>query len=199
MWANGAALATILLLTATLIVVVLVNGIGAFWPAAVVEVQLAGGGRLLGESITADVNPDNGVRSRQFKTGNRELDRERQDYHWLPEKTIQSIDYPAGAYTVERMQNGNFYGYLDHLELPSLEVPEGDNDQRLQAALAEAREARRRTMGPIESRIAVLNERLEALRDGIAKAQYARDRVGPAGPHAEEALHGIEDQAGESP
>lgn len=139
MWANGAALATILLLTATLIVVVLVNGIGAFWPAAVVEVQLAGGGRLLGESITADVNPDNGVRSRQFKTGNRELDRERQDYHWLPEKTIQSIDYPAGAYTVERMQNGNFYGYLDHLELPSLEVPEGDNDQRLQAALAEAR------------------------------------------------------------
>jgi len=42
-----------LLLLATLLVVIAVNGLGVFWPSAIAEVVLADGSKLLGQPIAA--------------------------------------------------------------------------------------------------------------------------------------------------
>ncbi len=99
-WATGAALASMLLMTAVLLAVVAVNGLGVFWPSPLVEATLADGGKLLGREITSRVNPDNGVRSVQFKTANREFDARREDFHWIDAAKIRQVDRPADAMTL---------------------------------------------------------------------------------------------------
>ncbi len=115
-WATAAALVIMLSLAVILITVVAVNGLGVFWPSAVAEAKLADGSKILGEWIRCDVNPDTGLSSTQFKTGNRDLDPQRQDFRWIKNDDIREIIYPQNIVVVERLENGNFYGYLDRLD-----------------------------------------------------------------------------------
>ena len=115
-WATAAALAIMLLMTATLLVVVAVNGLGVFWPAPLAEITLADGTKLLGRQITSRTNPDDKVRSIQFKTANREFDPARQDFRWVPDGRISQVEYPAEVMVLERLENGDFYGFSEGVE-----------------------------------------------------------------------------------
>ena len=79
-WATAAALAGMLFLVFVLLAVVLVNGLGVFWPSRVAEVTLTDGRKILGQRIRSQINPDTRQWSVQFKTGNRERDPQRQDF-----------------------------------------------------------------------------------------------------------------------
>ena len=105
-------LALMLSMTATLLVVVAVNGLGVFWPAPLAEATLADGTKLLGRQITSRTNPDDRVRSIQFKTANREFDPARQDFRWVPDGNIRQVEHPAEVMVLERLENGDFYGFL---------------------------------------------------------------------------------------
>ena len=48
-WGSGAALAFTLLVAASLIIVVMVNGLGVFWPSTLQQAELKDGSQLLGE------------------------------------------------------------------------------------------------------------------------------------------------------
>ena len=50
-----------------LIAVVLTNGLGVFWPAAVAQVELADGRIVLGQWVREETNPDTRERSVQLK------------------------------------------------------------------------------------------------------------------------------------
>jgi len=115
-WATAASLVVMLSLAFILIAVVAANGLGVFWPGTVAEVKLIDGVKILGERIRSEVNPDTSVSSTQFKTGNRELDPQRQDFLWIRDDDIQEIRYPQNAVVLERLENGNFYGYLDRID-----------------------------------------------------------------------------------
>ncbi len=84
-----------LALTVLLIAVVLVNGLGVFWPAAIAQVELADGQTVLGQWMREDTNPDTERRSVQLKTGNRELDPQRLDFHWYDLDAIRRADLSA--------------------------------------------------------------------------------------------------------
>ncbi|NLS96123.1 MAG: phosphate ABC transporter permease PstA [Planctomycetaceae bacterium] len=178
-WLSGAALATVLLLTALLIVVVLVNGLGVFWPAAIAQVELADGETVLGAWVREETNPDTDEETFQLKTGNREFDPQRMDFHWYPKDSIRQVSYPSDVYVLERPENGDFFGFLDDVQTPSLELPgEGEPSERFQAALAEVRREQANTIEPIARQLSLLNGQLQKIGNKILKLEYRNKRAG---------------------
>lgn len=166
-------MATVLLLTVLLIVVVLVNGLGAFWPAAIVQAELADGKTVLGKWIREDTNPDTHEETVQLKTGNREFDPQRLDFYWYPKDSIRQISHPSDAYVLERTENGDFFGFLDDVRTPSLEIPAGgEPSERFQAALAEVRREQASAVAPIARQLSALNGQLQKIQGKILKLEY---------------------------
>ncbi len=180
-WATGAALAAMLLMTATLLLVIMINGLGDFWPAPLEEVTQADGTKLLGRPMTSRTNPDDGVRSVQLKTANREFDAQRQDFQWIAEKRIRRVDHPAGAMVLERAENGDFYGVLEDLKTPTLELPDGGAlGDRFRAALAAVERQRGEALDPIAAQLSALSDQLDRIRYATMKLDYQKEHL-PSG------------------
>lgn len=186
-WATGAALAAVLLLTAVLLTVVVYNGVGVFWPESVALVKFDDGTAVLGVRIRSEVNPDTDIRTVQFKTGNRELDPARQDFHWYPAKEIREITWPEDVFVLERLENGNFYGILHEVNAPDLDVPaEGELKDRFLAALDAARRKKAAEIDPLAEELSTLSDELQSIRYAVLRAEYRRDRAlegSPQGAH----------------
>jgi len=177
-WATGAALAAVLLLTAVLLTVVVYNGVGVFWPESVALVKFDDGTAVLGVRIRSEVNPDTDIRTVQFKTGNRELDPARQDFHWYPAKEIREITWPEDVFVVERLENGNFYGILQEVNAPNLDVPAGGVlKDRFLAALDAARRKKAAEIDPLAQKLSTLSDELQSIRYAVLRAEYRRDRA----------------------
>jgi phosphate transport system permease protein len=184
-WATGAALSLVLLLVAILLTVVVVNGMGVFWPARVAEITLANGSHVLGERVASQVNPDTGVTSLQFKTGNRDLDPQRQDFHWYDQAAIRRLDYPARVVVLERLQNGNLYGYLDRLTTPGVVLPAGGSlEERFAQALAEVRRKSAEELDPVARQLYALSRQIADIRDATFRLDYRRKQLGATSPDA---------------
>jgi phosphate transport system permease protein len=154
-----------------------------FWPRALAQVERTDGSTVLGAPIRSDVNPDTKVASIQFKTGNRELDPSRQDFHWYPADSLRHVGYPPDAFILERVENGDFYGFLRELNTPSLPVPEqGDLKERFAAAVVAIARKRAAENGPISRELSTLSDRLEDIRYGIARAEYEKKRTPAEAP-----------------
>lgn len=174
-------MSAVLLSTLLLVLVVVVNGLGVFWPAAIVEARLADGTPVLGQWLRTQTNPDTGVVSLQFKTGNRELDPQRMDFHWYPKESIGELAYPPEVVVLERVENGDFYGFLDELRTPTLELDgDGTPDRRFHHALALLRHRRAAELEPIAARLSALNYDLQKTRGAILKLQYRVRRAAAA-------------------
>ena len=196
-----------MLFTAVLLGVVVSNGMGVFWPEAVALVELHDGASVLGVRIRSDVNPDTGVESVQFKTGNRELDPARQDFRWYPAEKILAIDYPQDVFVLKRRENGNFYGYLEDLRVPGLPLPAGGPlRDRFVAALAAARQRQDAAVDPLTEELSSLSDRLQSIRYEILRIEYEKSRVldsvpegwpAPATPALDTRLAGLRRQEAE--
>ena len=119
-WLTGAALGLCLLMIAGLLVVVLYNGIGYFWPHALTQADLKGGGKILGVVIRtedfrkfSDGAPVQLTRS-QFKVGNRDL--LGVDFRWMEHPDLSNFTKPAEAVALEREEYGDFYGFLEAIK-----------------------------------------------------------------------------------
>ncbi len=110
-WVAGGALATVLMGALTLLLVVLYNGLGVFWPARIEQVQLADGKHFLGRRLESQSDPQRGTQVR-FKTANREFHPDRQDFRWVAQSDIVAMECPADVTVLERQANGDFYGVL---------------------------------------------------------------------------------------
>ncbi|HEX9873128.1 MAG TPA: phosphate ABC transporter, permease protein PstA, partial [Deferrimonas sp.] len=109
-WGTAAALSLTLLIAATLVIVVLVNGLGVFWPAPVARATLADGSRVMGEIVRREPVPGSDGERLQFKIGNRDL--YGLDFRWIDASAIVSLDLPRDVLVLERQEYGNFYGTL---------------------------------------------------------------------------------------
>ena len=114
-WATGAALAITLLIAATLIIVVMVNGLGVFWPSSLEKLELKDGSFAMGEQVQREKDFQAEGFRRQYKIGNREL--YGLDFRWIDEADIKSSSYPDDALVLEREEYGNFFGFLKQLDV----------------------------------------------------------------------------------
>jgi len=118
-WLTAAALTTTLLMGLALIVVVLVNGLGTFWPANLSQFNMTNGQVVLGEVLQQEPHPDGRGDRIQLKVGNRDL--YGIDFRWISVADFSEQSQPEQVVCVERTEYGNFYG-----ELLSVVVPKAD-------------------------------------------------------------------------
>jgi phosphate transport system permease protein len=163
-WFTGAGLGISLLMIAGMIAIILVNGLGYFWPGPLDQLTLTDGTRLLGEIVARETIPtpgQAGVRERhrlQLKLGNRDVSGV--DFRWVDEDQIRSRERPAHALYVERREYGPFIGFVKAIK-------RGD------AVAAEAPEAAWAALQPLITRAVHDRAALRALeRDDIGRINY---------------------------
>jgi phosphate transport system permease protein len=177
-WATAAALAGVLSLLFALLAIVMLNGLGVFWPAHVFEITLSDGHKFFGDKIRSLVNPDTGETSVQFKTANREQDPQRQDFRWIKDDDIDEMSSPGEVFVLERVENGDFYGYAKRIAGPDMAVASG---APFPATLSEALRSIRRKLAeeiaPIAAELLNLSNQLQDNRDKLLRLTYRRDRL----------------------
>jgi phosphate transport system permease protein len=186
-WLTGAALGTSLLMIGGLIVVILVNGLGFFWPSPLTEVTLKDGTVLLGDVMVREAIPNPGEADHlkrhriQLRVGNRDLSAN--DFRWVDEDEIAKQQNPKDAYFVERREYGAFIGYPVRVEKGEEVIAEGrqavaellpqlvEDATRDRAAI---RKIEKDEIGEVNYRIE--QARLEGLKlDALARSRPERD------------------------
>ncbi len=114
----GGALALNLLLVVALLAVLVINGGAFFWQKELARVELNDGTLWLGEQHNREEipptpeDPEPGTRIR-LKVGNRDLTGI--DFVWVDERDIVDRTAPQDAVLIERLEWGNFYGWMKEL------------------------------------------------------------------------------------
>lgn len=108
-WMTAGCLVLILGMLLTLVSVVVINGIGVFWPNEVWTFKLKDGSKVMGEIF--QVNREEESDRLQLKIGNRDL--VGLDFRWVNRNQIVSEACPAEVLMLERREYGNFYGFVE--------------------------------------------------------------------------------------
>jgi ABC-type phosphate transport system auxiliary subunit len=100
-WLTGGALALALLLVGGLIGLILVNGLGFFWPKDIVRLTLTDGKTMAGQVVERESIPDKPGQHRiKLKVANRDL--YGADFQWVDDAQVARREYPAEIAVVER-------------------------------------------------------------------------------------------------
>ncbi len=117
-WLTAASLTISILMVTGLIALILVKGLGMFWPHKLVRFTLKDGTAVMGEIIKKESIPNQKDSYRtKLKIGNREV--YALDFRWIENQDIASQEYPDGAVTIEREEWGNMYGFFKGLKVDS--------------------------------------------------------------------------------
>ena len=127
-WLNAAAVSTCLIMIIGVLSLIVIRGIGHFWPAEVTRFSYQEDDgqtkAIFGEIIDTSVTPaliaissgykmadgEGDLVQYQIKMGNRDLTGA--DFRWIKERNVKSQDRPGDIMVVERREWGNFYGEL---------------------------------------------------------------------------------------
>jgi phosphate transport system permease protein len=126
-WMNAAAVSISVIAVVGLISLLAVRGFGHFWPSNVLAATVTyqdQGRAILGEiveqvEVSGEQLSDAGIELKGegpffqrslMKQGNRDF--LGNDFLWLIEEQLSAMKYPQNAMTVERLEWGNFYGFL---------------------------------------------------------------------------------------
>jgi phosphate transport system permease protein len=167
--ATGASLAIILVMTLTLVVTVMFNGLGYFWPRALTKFELKDGTSVLGQVMNREKNPLTGARSIQIKVGNRDVFSN--DFRWIEKKDITSQSRPTDAVLLERREHGNYFGFLQGVTAEGISLTAASPYERLQQALKVVSDKLDDTR-KIKKQMSSLNHTAERLRLKLQKLEY---------------------------
>jgi len=185
-WLTGSALGLCLLMIAGLVGVVLVNGLGFFWPQPLVKVTLKDGGVFLGqvedeEPIPQPGTPEHNKKQRlQLKLGNRDL--LGFDFKWIDQDEVVSREEPADAVYVERREYGPLLGTPARLTDRGQVMAEGSDAvwAAVQPYLARARRDRAALREIERDQIGEINYRIEQARLALRALELEQARRPPA-------------------
>ncbi|MDX1643906.1 MAG: phosphate ABC transporter, permease protein PstA, partial [Thermoanaerobaculia bacterium] len=169
-WICGGALALNILLIVGLLVLLGINGLAYFWQKDLLEVRLEDGRVLLGEVHEVETYREDPtdldaplLERYRLRVGNRDLTGI--DFVWVDEVDIVERSYPEQAVVLERLEWGNFYGYMKELVR---------GDEVLASGPQEVWEA----LVPLQEAKEDLRERIEDLEKGeIGDVNYELERL----------------------
>lgn len=181
-WLHAGAVAVSLVMVVGLLLLITVRGLGHFWPSEVVEAWYEPPSgervRVLGEiadreTVTASVLADAGMPAPEgaglvtrvlLKHGNRDLTG--RDFRWYVEPFLSARSRPEDVIVVERMEWGNFYGYLRELREGDAVVAGNVDTARglLKDWTRRAQDVRQRIRAIELNDIGRISDRMEALR-----------------------------------
>ena len=154
-WLTGGALALALIMVAALIAVIVVNGLGFFWPAPVVRLELRDGKVLTGPIVERESIPGRGATRIKVKVANRDL--YGADFVWIEESQVVARALPVDVAVIERTEWGDLIGTITALRDGDRVVASGpgawdEARRRLRASArlrAEIRRVERQDIGAI--------------------------------------------------
>ncbi len=130
---TGLGLVISLAMVLYILMIILTRGLGFFWPGDLVEIKKESGEIYLGEVWAEDQKaaPDGSGKHEiidefQLKVGNRDIFG--YDFIWLAEPNIMHKSYPVEATTIERWEYGNFYGYIQAVQIGDTTVSAAQTD-----------------------------------------------------------------------
>ena len=171
-WLTGTALALCLLMIAGMITVIIYNGAGVFWTRNLVRLQLKNGETVMGQVVGQQEIPQEEGRFRiQLKVGNRDV--YGLDFRWVDEEEIEKRDIPGEAVIFERVEWGDFYGFVSGIYAGEEQLAiEGETGwQTLQLYLEEALARGKRLRELERGKIGELNYQIENLRLNIRQLE----------------------------
>jgi phosphate transport system permease protein len=194
-WTTGGALAIAAVMIVGLVTLVLVQGIGTFWPRAVVQITLRDGGKVMGE-VTRDelftpgpellntlqgaaadaarqemAANDGQLHRRLVRIGNYELTGDH--FRWVSAYEVASEGTPPWAIVVERMSWGRFYGMPKAFKVDGQVAVEGADAAwaRFEQEHASARDRFHQRRSQEVHEIGEINSRMESARLRVKDAE----------------------------
>ena len=167
-WLAGSALGICLLMITGMIALILVNGLGFFWPRPVVQLTLKDGEVVMGEVVNREQLPAAMRKTAdehrmQLKLGNRDVTG--MDFRWIDETAIVKRETPADAVYIERREYGPFIGRVN-------KVAEGE--RQLAATPAQAWTA----LQPLIERAEIDRRDIRRLElDDVGSVNYEIERI----------------------
>ena len=132
-WLCGGALGLSLLMIGGLLVLIMINGMGYFWPKDLVQLTLKDGSAVLGEWVATETIPGSessakpqGHERIQLKVGNRDL--YGLDFRWVDRADIVNEQYPADVVVFERREWGKFFGRIKQIQEGEMSLASGNEE-----------------------------------------------------------------------
>jgi phosphate transport system permease protein len=180
-WFTGTGLAISLLMITGMIGLILVNGLGFFWPRPLTRVTLKDKTVLLGEIVAREAIPAPGTPQHlkahriQLKLGNRDL--LGADFRWVDEAEIVEQTHPREATYVERREYGPLLGTPVRLVEGEREVASGADPvwQVLPPLIDQAARDRQRIRAIERDEIGAINASIEAERLELRRLEMSRE------------------------
>ncbi len=186
-FATGLGLVVSLAMVAFIFIIILTKGLGFFWPRNVHLFTLKSGNQLLGEIWDKDTRyqqlPDGKeikIKELKLKIGNRDI--YGLDFKWIDLPEISRDTQPPFATVIERMEYGNFYGFIRAVHLGEQVV-----DSSEKAIFHAARQAKEKSreleaiIAQLEKAIHDLTEPLSVLDRQLSLLEISPDKDTPAG------------------
>ncbi|GIW44869.1 MAG: hypothetical protein KatS3mg077_2151 [Candidatus Binatia bacterium] len=176
-WLTAGALATALMMIVGLLALILSQALGVFWPRAVAQIEIVGGGVVVGSIRAEESLPDaegriGGERRILVQVGNRDF--WGADFRWLPSSSVLGVRYPRDLVTLEREEWGNFYGWVDGLRIGETTVATGPEAtwQAMMARLPAARALAARIQEIERKQLGDINQSIEEARLRLRRLEY---------------------------
>jgi phosphate transport system permease protein len=179
-WLTGGALTLALLLVAGLIALILVNGLGFFWPRDVARLTLTDGAVVTGEIVEREPVPGKAGQHRvKVKVANRDL--YGADFRWIDESQIARRAYPRDVAVVERTEWGSLIGTLRQVKEGDRVIAEGSEASArvVEARLPEVARVRREIRRIERRDIGAINRDQERVRLALRRLELKGVTSGP--------------------
>lgn len=169
-WVTASGVAISLLMVAGMLVLIMVNGLGQFWPATLQQVTLKTQETVIGQRVGEEIIPHSitpeapsGQPRFRYRVGNR--DQFGSEYRWINEAEIASIATPGDLTFVERREWGPAFGRLS-LENKGVAGSNGDESvwSTIVASVDRANELRQRIDHVEREVVGSINHRIEKAR-----------------------------------
>jgi phosphate transport system permease protein len=163
-WLTGGALALALLMVVGLVGIILVNGLGFFWPSAVLRATLRDGTVMTGQVVERERVPGRPGQYRiKIRVANRDL--YGADFTWVDEARIAARTYPEDVAIIERTEWGLLVGTIRELREGDRVVATGPAAwAEAERRLPEAMQIRRTIRGIETGAIGTINHAQERAR-----------------------------------
>jgi len=175
-WLNAGAIALALVAVFGLLFLIIVRGMSHFWPANVesfhfqneensliVIAEIIESETVPAESIQGYDIKEGNVTRYLVKTGNRDL--LGSDFRWLYDIDLIKREETRDVMVIERIEWGNFYGYLDSVYENGTKVSNKDNAwQQFEKRIQRTADIRESILELEQGEIGAINYQLERLR-----------------------------------
>ncbi len=164
-WLTASAVVFVILALVGMLLVIMGNGLGYYWPGDLTQVTGEDNQVYLGRRLNLEVDAS-GNKQRRYKIGNRDI--YGFDFVWLAEDSRTSETDAEEAILLERLEYGNLHAFLHVGESQNFDTAWSEFESTMEAV-----QAQRETYEETEDELTEINRSIEQLEKKEQKLKYS--------------------------